>query len=159
MKLNKKIIALIVVIVVVLAGIYYYSTPTSPTSQATTSQSTPSSNVFSVNSFWVVCHPDGRLDTSFRIANSNGASFSLLGANAVLLNYTLNNGTTLRGNQLFSSSDPTLATTHRINGHFQLAVAPSGLMKTAWIMIMLNVDQSPTPSPIFLRILGCSNLL
>jgi len=157
MKLNKKIIALIVVIVVVLAG-GYYSTRPSPTTETTTSYSTSLSNVFSVNSFWVVCHSDGRLDASFMIANSNGASFSLLSAKVVLLNYTLNNGTMLRGNQLFSGSDPTLATTHRINGHFQLAVEPSGLMKAAWVMILLNVDQTPTPNPIFLRILGCSSL-
>jgi len=154
MKLNKKIIALIVVILVVLVGIYSYSTSSSPSTETTTSYP----NVYSVNSFWVVCHSDGRLDASFSIANSNGASFSLLSANVVLLNYTLNNGTTFRGNQLFSSSDPTLAITHRINGHFQLAIAPSGAMKAAWVMIMLNVNQNPTPSPIFFRILGCSTL-
>jgi len=102
MKLNKKIIALIVVIIVVLAGVYYSIRP-SPTTETTTSNSTSLSNVFSVNSFWVVCHSDGRLDASFMIANSNGASFSLLSAKVVLLNYTLNNGTMLRGNQLFQA--------------------------------------------------------
>lgn len=165
MKLNKKQIAITLVVIAIGAWVYYsLTTPSNlPSTIGTTSNTIPAfsstTNAFSVNSFDVTCHSDGGLDVSFDIVNANGVSFNLVGAKVVLLNYTLNNGTTLFGqNQQFSANEPTYATMHKISGHFRLAVYPSNLMTHAWVMITLDVGEPTPPNPIFFRILGCSNL-
>jgi hypothetical protein len=141
------VVVLVVVAIVAIWGIYSLATPSTPSL-------TPGD--FEVQRFGVTCHSDGGLDVFFQIGNTKHIPFHFVSATVVLLNYTLTNGTVVSGrNQQFTDNAQTQDTTHVVNGHYQLLVYPSNLMRNAWVMIMLRIGEVPDPFPLTFRIIGC----